>query len=171
MSETRPSELTRPPPKAVAESKTELSELMIPNHANFSGNVHGGILLMLLDRAAYITACKHSNHYCVTASVDRVDFHDAIKVGSVLHLFASVNYVGRSSMEIGIRVQTEDFHRGEFKHTNTCFFTMVAVDEDGRPVPVPELKLETEEDRRRFEAGHERALRRKEDRRARLKQH
>ncbi len=155
-------DLTRPPPKRIAESRTELSELMQPNHANFSGNVHGGVLLAMLDRIAYIAACKHSNHYCVTASVDRVDFHSSVKVGEILHLFASVNYVGRSSMEIGIRVQSENLLSGEHRHTNTCFFTMVAVGEDFKPVPVPELVILKEDDRRRNEEGRKRATLRKE---------
>lgn len=152
----------RPAAKSSAESHTEISELMMPGHANFGGNVHGGVLLALLDRVAYIAASKHSDHYCVTASVDRVDFYDGIKVGEILHLFARVNYVGRSSMEVGIRVQAENIITGENRHTNSCYFTMVAMGSDRRPVLVPELLLETPEEKKRFAEARERADVRKE---------
>ena len=148
------------PYRPVSHSRLTLTELMIPAYANFSGKIHGGILLSLMDKVAYACAAKHSGAYCVTVSVDGVDFRHPVQVGEMVSLLASVNYVGRSSMVIGIKVISEDFRKGTATHTNTSFFTMVAKDDEGRPTKVPGLILETREDARRFiEAIHRLELR------------
>ena len=123
---------------------------MIPSYANFGGKIHGGILLSLMDKVAYACASKHAGTYVVTVSVDGVNFLQPIEVGELLSLHASVNYVGRSSLVVGIRVVSENVKTGEQKHTNTSYFTMVAKDEvTGKPTEVPELILETKDDIRR----------------------
>lgn len=136
--------------KPASYSKTTLTELMIPAYANFGGKIHGGILLSLMDKVAYACASKHAGNYCVTASIDTVDFLQPVEVGEMVSMLASVNYVGNSSMVVGIKVVAEDFKRGTIKHTNTSFFTMIAKNDDGRPTKVPGLILETREDVRRF---------------------
>ncbi|RFS15309.1 acyl-CoA thioesterase [Emticicia sp. C21] len=137
-------------PKSISYSRTTITELMIPSYANFGGKIHGGILLSLMDKVAYACASKHAGTYVVTVSVDGVNFLQPIEVGELLSLHASVNYVGRSSMVIGIRVVSENVKTGEKKHTNTSYFTMVAKDDvTGKPTEVPELILETKEDIRR----------------------
>ncbi|MCA8833025.1 acyl-CoA thioesterase [Hymenobacter pini] len=123
---------------------------MIPSYANFGGKIHGGILLSLMDKVAYAAASKHAGTYCVTVSVDGVNFLQPVEVGELVSLLASVNYVGRTSLLVGIKVIAEDVRTGAVKHTNTCYFTMVAKDDDGKPTPVPGLELETPEDTRRF---------------------
>lgn len=136
--------------KSVSASKTIITELMIPSYANFSGKVHGGTLLSLMDKVAYVCAAKHSGCYCVTVAVEGVEFKQPVEVGELVSLSASVNYVGKSSMVIGIRVESLRPKTGEIKHTNTCYFSMVAKDDEGKPTQVPALILETEEDVRRF---------------------
>ncbi|MCL6705922.1 acyl-CoA thioesterase [Pseudomonas sp. R2.Fl] len=142
-------------------SELEMVVLMTPDMANFSGKVHGGALLNLLDRVAYSCASRFSQHYAVTLSVDQVVFRQPIHVGELVTFRASVNLAGRTSMEIGIRVEAENIRTGERRHTNSCYFTMVAVDDEGRPIPVPELSLGTEAKQRRArEAEVRRQLRR-----------
>lgn len=136
--------------KTVQSSQTTITELMIPSFANFGGKVHGGILLSLMDKVAYVTASKHSGDYCVTVSVDGVEFKEPVEVGDLVSLSASVNYVGNSSMIIGIRVTSLKPKTGVEKHTNSCYFTMVAKDENGKPTPVPPLILENKTEVRRF---------------------
>jgi len=136
--------------KTVKASQTTITELMIPSFANFGGKVHGGILLSLMDKVAYVTASKHSGGYCVTVSVDGVEFKEPVEVGDLVSLVASVNFVGNSSMIIGIRVTSLKPNTGVEKHTNSCYFTMVAKDEHGKPTPVPPLILETKTEVRRF---------------------
>ncbi|WBA43884.1 acyl-CoA thioesterase [Hymenobacter canadensis] len=123
---------------------------MIPSYANFGGKIHGGILLSLMDKVAYAAASKHAGTYCVTVSVDGVNFLQPVAVGELVSLLASVNYVGRTSLLVGIKVIAEDVRTGTVKHTNTSYFTMVAKDDEGRPTPVPGLLLETPDDTRRF---------------------
>ena len=123
---------------------------MIPAYANFGGKIHGGILLSLMDKAAYACASKHAGTYVVTVTVEGVNFLQPIEVGELVSLHASINYVGRSSMVVGIRVIAENVRTGIQKHTNTSYFTMVAKDDDGKPTEVPPLLLETKEDIRRF---------------------
>ncbi len=143
-----------PHPRTVKSSQIVLKELMIPSYANFGGKVHGGIILSLMDKIAYTCAASHARSYCVTASVDSVDFLNPVEVGELVTLHASINYVGRSSMEVGIKVLSEDFQKGIIKHTNTSYFTMVAIDEHTRkPIPVPGLILEDETEIKRFIYG------------------
>ena len=136
--------------KPVQYSKTTVSELMIPAYANFGGKIHGGILLSLMDKVAYACASKHAGNYCVTVSVENVEFLEPVEVGEMVTMFASVNYVGKSSMIIGIKVIAENFKIGTVKHTNTSYFTMVAKDDTGKPTEVPGLILETKEEVKRF---------------------
>lgn len=131
-------------------TKLYMTVLMTPDMANFSGNVHGGALLKMLDQVAYACAARYAGTYVVTLSVDRVLFRDAIHVGELVSFSARVNYTGRTSMEVGIRVDTENIRSGTRRHTNSSYFTMVAVDEDGNPVPVPALTPVTETARRRY---------------------
>jgi len=144
--------------KTVRYSKTTLTELMIPSYANFGGKIHGGILLSLMDKVAYVCAAKHAGAYCVTASIDNVDFLAPVEVGELVSLKASVNYVGRSSLIVGIRITSENVKTQVIKHTNTSYFTMVAVDEKHQSIQVPGLILETKDEARRFAE----ALKRKE---------
>lgn len=136
--------------KSAKYSKTTITELMIPSYANFGGKIHGGILLSLMDKVAYACATKHSGAYCVTVSVDNVDFLQAVEVGDLVSLLASVNYVGNTSMVVGIKVIAENVKSGLVKHTNTSYFTMVAKTDDGELQTVPPLRLEDETDVRRF---------------------
>ncbi|WP_019988479.1 acyl-CoA thioesterase [Rudanella lutea] len=136
--------------KPVSYSRTTLTELMIPAYANFGGKIHGGTLLSLMDKVAYACAAKHAGEYCVTVSVDGVNFRQPVEVGELVSLMASVNYVGRTSLVVGIKVVAENVKTGVSKHTNTSYFTMVAKDETGKPTEVPPLLLETAEDARRF---------------------
>ncbi len=134
----------------VSASKITLSELMLPSHSNFSGKIHGGYLLQLMDQIAFAAASKYSGSYCVTASVDTVDFLNPVEIGELVTLKASVNYVGNSSMVIGIRVVSENIQTGKIKHCNSSYFTMVAKDDSGNKVTVPKLELTSFEEVRRF---------------------
>ena len=136
-------------PRPVANSQTTITELMIPSYANFGGKIHGGILLSLMDKVAYACASKHASTYCVTVSVDNVEFLQPVEVGELVSLHASVNYVGRTSLIIGIRVEAQNVKLGTIKHTNSSYFTMVAKGDDDRPTMVPELVLETNEEVKR----------------------
>lgn len=136
--------------KKVSASKVSISELMLPSHANFSGKIHGGYILMLMDQIAFAAASKYSGSYCVTASVDTVDFLNPIDVGELVTMKASVNYVGNSSMIVGIRVTSENIQTGKVKHCNSSYFTMVAKDNDNKNVNVPKLILSNYEEVRRF---------------------
>lgn len=136
--------------RPVSYSKTTLTELMIPSYANFGGKIHGGILLSLMDKVAYACASKHAGHYCVTVSVDNVDFVRPVEVGDLVSLQASVNYVGRTSLVVGIRVTAENVMTNQVKHTNTSYFTMVAKDANNEPTEMPGLTLENREDVRRL---------------------
>jgi uncharacterized protein (TIGR00369 family) len=135
--------------KTVSVSRTTITELMIPAYANFGGKIHGGIILSLMDKVAYACAAKHAGAYVVTVSVDGVNFREPVNVGELVSLHASVNHVGRSSLVVGIRVESENVKTGEIHHTNTSYFTMVAKDDNGKPTEVPLLILENEEDVRR----------------------
>jgi acyl-CoA hydrolase len=130
-----------------------MTVLMTPDMANFSGNVHGGYILKLLDQAAYACASRYAGQYVVTLSVDQVMFRQPIHVGELVTFLASVNYTGNTSMEIGVKVLTEDIREQSVRHANSCFFTMVAVDEDGKPVPIPALEPRTPDEIRRFSAA------------------
>lgn len=133
-----------------------MTVLMSPDMANFSGNVHGGAILKLLDQVAYACASRYSGSYVVTLSVDQVMFLQPIHVGELVTFLASVNHTGTSSMEIGIKVVAENIRSQVVRHANSCFFTMVAVDDDGKPVPVPPLRAFSPKEKRRFEAAEAR---------------
>ena len=136
--------------KKPEDSEIILTELMLPSYSNFSGKIHGGYILAVMDKAAFAAASKFSGQYCVTASVNRVDFLNPIEVGELLTLHAKVNYVGRSSMVVGIRVESQNIRTGEIKHCNSSYFSMVAKDEAGKPVKVPGLIISNKDDLRRF---------------------
>lgn len=136
--------------KRIADSLVTISELMLPSHTNFSGKIHGGYILSLMDQIAFACASKHSGNYAVTASVDTVDFLKPIEVGELVVMKASINYVGRTSMVVGIRVEAENIHTGEIKHCNSSYFTMVAKNDSGESVPVPGLILASKTEIRRF---------------------
>lgn len=133
------------------EKSLTMTMLMTPEKANFSGkNVHGGEILKMLDHVAYACAARYTGLYAVTLSVDMVLFKNPIKVGSLVTFHASVNYTGRTSMEIGIKVISEDIRDHTIKNTNVCYFTMIAMDEEGKTSPVPKLNPETEDEKRRY---------------------
>jgi uncharacterized protein (TIGR00369 family) len=136
--------------KTPNDSEVILTELMLPSHSNFSGKIHGGFILSLMDKAAFASASKFSGQYCVTASVNRVDFLNAIEVGELVTLRAKVNYVGHSSMVVGIRVESQNIRTGEIKHCNSSYFSMVALDENGKGIQVPGLIISNLNDMRRF---------------------
>ncbi|MFZ3205075.1 MAG: acyl-CoA thioesterase [Pseudomonas sp.] len=143
-------------------AQLSMTVLMTPDMANFSGNVHGGTLLKYLDEVAYACASRYAGCYVVTLSVDQVTFREPIHVGELVTFLASVNYTGRSSMEIGIKVVTENIRQRSVRHTNSCFFTMVAVDDQGKPVVVPARQPQTADERRRFTQGQQRRAIRQE---------
>ena len=138
---------------------------MLPAHSNFSGRVHGGHILNLMDQIAFACASKHSGHYCVTASVNKVDFLSPIEVGELVTMKASVNYTGNTSMVVGLRVEAENVQTGIIKHSNSSYFTMVAKSEEGESMPVPGLILDSVESVRRFV----RSIRRIEQSKSRVK--
>ena len=139
--------------KKVSDSQIETSHLMMPHHANPAGKIYGGTILSMADAVAYMCAARHSTPNCVTVSVDQVDFREPINIGEVVTFRAAVNYVGRTSMEIGIRIEAEDLKTGKKRHTNSCYFTMVALDNKGLPAPVPRLITRTADEKRRFQEG------------------
>ena len=140
----------RPEARPVSFSQTTITELMIPSYANFGGKIHGGILLSLMDKVAYACASKHAGTYCVTVSVDKVEFLAPVEVGELVSMKASVNYVGRTSLVVGMRVESQNVKTGVIKHTNSSFFTMVAKSDDNKPTMVPALILENDEEVKRF---------------------
>lgn len=139
--------------RTVNSSEITISELMLPSHTNFSGKIHGGYILSLMDQIAFACGSKFSGNYCVTASVDTVNFLKPVEVGELLTMKACVNYVGNSSMIIGIRVEAENIQTGVVKHCNSSYFTMVAKDKSGKNVAVPGLILTTLKEVSRFENG------------------
>lgn len=150
--------------RTVRESQHEASQLMMPQHANVLGNVFGGVVLSMMDTTAAVSAIRHARRVCVTVSVDRVDFKEPIHVGDLLIMKSSVNFVGRTSMEIGVRVETENLLTGVRLHTNSCYLTFVAIDRNGTPVPVPPLQPETPDEIRRHDAARARRERRLHER-------
>lgn len=152
--------------KSVSESQHESSELMMPQDANNLGHVFGGAVLAMMDKVAAIAAFRHARSNVVTVSIDRVDFKEPIHVGDLVVMKASVNYVGRTSMEVGVRVEAEDLISGRRRHTNSCYLTFVAIDRNGRPIEVPALRPDTPDEIRRHRAAEERRRRRMEERTA-----
>lgn len=136
--------------------QTEMTELVTPGQANFSGKMHGGELLKLLDKVAYTCAMRYSGHYAVTLSVDNVFFKQPIYIGELVTCLATINYTGRTSMEIGIKVISENIQEKTVRHTHTCYFTMVAMGEDNKPTPVPQLELTDEVQQRRWNKAEKR---------------
>jgi len=136
--------------KYSSDSRVTITELMLPSHSNFSGKIHGGHILSLMDQLAFACASKHSGNYCVTASVNKVDFLNPIEVGELVTLKASINYTGTTSMVVGLRVESENIITGLKKHCNSSYFTMVAKDENGKTTRVPGLILTTTQEVRRY---------------------
>ncbi|NIN33772.1 MAG: acyl-CoA thioesterase [Gammaproteobacteria bacterium] len=135
------------------EKTLHMTILMTPDMANFSGKVHGGALLKLLDQVAFACAARYCKCYVVTVSLDQVSFKNPINVGELVSFRANVNYVGTSSMEIGVKVIAEDLHSKKKRHTNSCYFTMVSMGEDGKPIKAPPLELKTDFERKLYEAA------------------
>ena len=156
--------------KPVSESRHETSELMMPQDANNLGHVFGGVVLAMMDKVAAIAAFRHCRTNVVTASIDRVDFREPVHVGDLVVMKASVNFAGRTSMEVGVRVEAEDLLSGARRHTNSCYLTFVAIDRNGRPIEVPALRPETDEEQRRHAAAGERRRRRLEERESEKRQ-
>jgi uncharacterized protein (TIGR00369 family) len=148
--------------KKCSESKVELVYIMQPEHANSAGNVHGGTIMKIIDEAGAIVAVRHARKNVVTASVDRIDFIAPAFIGNIIIAKASLNYVSKTSMEVGVRVETEHLLRGTRTHTATAYLTYVALDNRRRPIEVLRLICETEEEKRRFEEGKKRRERRLE---------
>lgn len=144
--------------KKIEDSQIILTQLMLPSHSNFSGKIHGGYILSLMDQIAFACSSKHSGNYCVTASVNKVDFLNPIGVGELVTLKASINFTGNTSMVVGVRVESENIQTGTCKHCNSSYFTMVAKDKEGNSVAVPGLILETEQNIRRYLRSIERRI-------------
>ncbi|MCL6273004.1 acyl-CoA thioesterase [Muricauda sp. 2012CJ35-5] len=144
--------------KTAKESRVSITELMLPSHSNFGGKVHGGHILNLMDQIAFACASKHSQAYCVTASVNRVNFLNPIEVGELVTLKASINYTGRTSMVVGVRVESENVKTGKTKHCNSSYFTMVAKDGEGNNISIPGLIVNDKNGLRRFARSKERKL-------------
>jgi len=135
--------------KTVSESAVVMADVMRPPDLNIAGNVHGGTIMKMIDTAAGVAAIRHARVNCVTASIDRLDFHYPAYSGDLITCKASINLVGRTSMEIGVRVETENLFTGEVHHTASAYLTYVALDKSGRPALVPPLILSTDEEQRR----------------------
>lgn len=146
--------------KRVKDSMITIVYQMTQQDANLAGNVHGGVILKNIDNTAGIVASRHANTNAVTASIDRVDFYSPVYVGDLLRILASVNYTGNTSMEVGVRVEAENFMTGEVRHTASAYLTFVALDANGKPTRVPPVIAETEDEKRRYqEAGRRREAR------------
>ena len=146
--------------KSIKESSVSLSCVMLPQDANTMGNVHGGVIMKHIDNTAAVAAIRHVRSNAVTASIDRLDFHSPVFVGNLLKLRASINYTGKTSMEIGVRVETEDLLTGEVHHTASAYLTFVALDENGRPKEIPPVIIESDKEIRRNREAAERRKRR-----------
>jgi acyl-CoA hydrolase len=153
--------------KTGAQSRVEMNQLMLPGHANAYGNVHGGVIMKMVDEAGGICAMRHANRPSVTIAIDDMSFVSPVHVGELLCCRANVNWVGKSSMEVGVKVHAENPITGEVTHTNSAYLVYVAIDDQGRPIEVPALELESEEERRRFQQGAERQEQRVAQRRKR----
>jgi acyl-CoA hydrolase len=142
--------------KSVDYSRVVMSHMLLPQDANSACIAHGGVVMKHIDNAGGVVAIRHTRGNCVTASIDRLDFHNPAFIGNLLTLKASLNMVGSTSMEVGVRVETEDLRTGEVRHTASAYLTFVALDENFRPRQVPPLLLETEDDRRRNRQAEDR---------------
>jgi len=150
-------------PKPPRLSHTTIAEVMMPHMANVLGNVHGGVLLGMMDRVGAVAAIRHAQKVCVTVSVDRVDFREPVRVGELVTMQASVNYAHRTSIEVGVRVEAENLLTGVKRHTNSCYLTFVAIDEQGQPVPVAPVVPESNEEKERYRKAEQRRARRVAD--------
>jgi len=148
--------MTEKSPKPTAASRVTLTQLMLPHHANGLGHVHGGVIMKMVDETAAIAAMRHAQRPCVTVAIDSMTFRERIEIGELLSCTAMVNYVGRTSMEVGVKVSAENPITGETTHTNSAYLVFVALGEDDRPCSVPELTLDSDEAKRRYEEGAER---------------
>ncbi len=142
--------------KKISESAVSIAHVMLPQDANPSGNVHGGVVMKYIDTAAGVVARRHARCNSVTASIDRLDFHHPVYIGDLLTLRASINMVGKTSMDIGVRAEAEDLTTGRIRHTSSAYLTFVALDSNGKPTSIPPLVLETEEEKRRNREAHDR---------------
>ena len=142
--------------KSSTESRVNLHQLMTPEHANALGNVHGGVIMRIVDECGALAAMRHARRPCVTIAIDSMTFREPVHVGALLACEAHVTYVGRTSIETAVRVQSENPVTGETTHTNSAFVVYVALGDDGRPCAVPQLVLDTDEARKEFAAGVER---------------
>lgn len=142
--------------KKIRESTIIMSQLMNPQDANHAGNVHGGVIMKLIDNAAGCAAVRHARSNVVTASIDRLDFHNPVFVGDLVTLKASLNFVGKTSMELGVRVEAENLITGKRRHTASAYLTFVAIDDHGRPLPLSPLVVETDEEKRRNQEAKDR---------------
>jgi uncharacterized protein (TIGR00369 family) len=143
-------------PRRVADSQLTLTQLMLPEHSNSLGTVHGGVVLKLCDECGGIIAARHARRPAVTVTVDSVTFHRPVRIGQLLLIHGRITYVGTTSIEVELRVETENLLTGEVEHTNSAYIVYVALDDNRRPTPVPGLLLETDAERRRFEEGRQR---------------
>jgi len=153
--------------KKVSDSSMTMTELVLPQHTNQLGNLLGGQLMHWIDICAAMSAAKHSQHVCVTASVDRIDFHHPIKLGQAVTLLASVNRVFKTSLEVGVKVYAESFKEGKKIHTNSAYLTFVSVDDNAKPIESEKVVPETNDEKRRFDE----ALQRRDTRLAEKKNH
>ena len=142
--------------KRVSESIASLSQVMMPHHASHYGSVHGGVIMQLVDEVAYVAASRHARRNVVTASIDSFNFENPVRVGDIVSLRAELTFVGKTSMEIEVHVQTENAKTGEVLPVAAAFLTTVALDEKGKPTPVPKLILETEEERKKYQEAKDR---------------
>lgn len=149
--------------RKVSDSSVTVIQQMMHEDANLYGNVHGGTIMKLVDNTAGIVGVRHSGRQMVTASIDRLDFHSPVFVGDLLRITASANYVGSTSMEIGVRIEAEDYKTGKVRHTASAYMTFVALDERGKPVQIPSLEIVTEEEKRRNREAVERRKNRLEE--------
>jgi acyl-CoA hydrolase len=150
--------------RTVRETQHETSQLMMPQHSNNLDHVFGGVILAMMDTASAVSAIRHARSSCVTVSVDRVDFKEPIYLGELVIMKCSVNFAGRTSMEVGVRVEAENLQTGVRRHTNSCYLTFVAIDRNGRPIEVPRLIPETDIEKQRYESAKLRRQRRLEER-------
>ena len=152
--------------KKISESKVEIAQVMMPEHSNAAGNVHGGYILKLVDQAGAIVAARHTHLNCVTASLDRMDFISPVFIGNLAFAKASVNYTGRTSMEIGVRIEAECLKTGTHTHVGSAYLIFVALDRNDKPIAIPQILPETEKDKRRYEEAKKRREYRIEQRKA-----
>jgi acyl-CoA hydrolase len=150
--------------KKISDSQIIMTELVLPNHTNQLGNLLGGQLMHWIDICAALSAAKHNQRVCVTASVDRIDFHHPVKLGDAVMLTASINRVFTTSMEVGVKVYAQNFREGTKIHTNTAYLTFVSVDKDGKPVDAIDGIPETEDEKRRYDEALTRRQNRLKDR-------